>query len=77
MVSFALIFGADKDRAEKEMKEALDFELKLIKVNKCRTCKFVVLRIDLLFMFIAILINRFHWHVKNVEMILHCTIHIQ
>lgn len=42
MVSFALIFGADKDRAEREMKEALDFELKLIKVNNSSSNRFVI-----------------------------------
>lgn len=34
MITFAWIFGAENDRAKREMKEALDFELKLIKVSK-------------------------------------------
>lgn len=34
MVAFARILGADKDRAKKEMNDALEFEMKLIKVNK-------------------------------------------
>lgn len=34
MVAFARILGADKDRAKREMKEALGFELKLINVRK-------------------------------------------
>lgn len=34
MVALARILGANKDRAKREMKEALEFEIKLIKVNK-------------------------------------------
>lgn len=35
MVAFARILGAtNKDRTKREMKEALEFEIKLIKVNK-------------------------------------------
>lgn len=33
MVDIAVIFGADEARAEKELKETLDFEMKLVTVS--------------------------------------------
>lgn len=40
MVAFARIFGANEDRANCEMREALEFEIKLTKVNKCSNFRF-------------------------------------
>lgn len=34
MVDIAVLFGADKDRATQELKESLDFEIKLANVSK-------------------------------------------
>lgn len=33
MIDIAVIFGADRDRAEKELKESLEFEIKLANVG--------------------------------------------
>lgn len=44
MVEIAQIFGADRKRAERELKESLEFEIKLANVSPIRdkslTCNF-------------------------------------
>lgn len=34
MVDIAVLFGADRDRATRELKESLEFEIKLANVSK-------------------------------------------
>lgn len=36
MVDIAVLFGADRDRATRELKESLDFEIKLANVSRNR-----------------------------------------
>lgn len=40
MVDNAVIFGADKERAEKELKESLEFEMKLASVSSGKIFSF-------------------------------------
>ena len=41
MLDIAAILGADKIRAEKELKESLDFEMKLANVSLHKISKFI------------------------------------
>lgn len=39
MVDIAVMFGADRDRAQKELKESLEFEIKLANVSSFNCCE--------------------------------------
>lgn len=40
MVDISVLFGADRDRATKELKESLEFEIKLANVSKTKLIQF-------------------------------------
>lgn len=73
MVDNAVIFGANRTRAEAELKDALEFEMKLANV----IFGFILNeRIGTLILHIFPQF-RSHGHVKNDEMLQHCTTHTQ
>lgn len=66
MVDIAVIFGADKQRATKELKDSLDFEIKLANVlYPVNNLFFSGLTISFTF--------RYLYQMKNGEMLLPCT----
>lgn len=69
MVGSATILKANKERARKDMKEALEFEMKLANVW-VRTITFYHLKYSSHFLF-----DRFHFLEKSAAMVLHFIIH--
>lgn len=74
MVDIAVIYGADRNRAEQELMESLEFEMKLANVS-CRTkenlCKITNFLYKILFC-----CNRFRCQMKNEETQQLSTIHL-
>lgn len=64
-VDMAVLYGADRSRAEKEMREVLEFEFDLANVSFVFT-ELIEIKFDLF--------NRFHFQMKNVETPQLCTI---
>lgn len=80
MVDNAVIFGADKTRAEKEMRDALEFEMKLANVcvvSDLRHYFFVKKVCQFMNLNHLNVVIRFRWHVRIVVMQPHCIIHTQ